>query len=326
MGKRQSVDDKLAALKLLREQQSSPETTAELRRALGDKSNLVVAAAAGIAGEQRLVDLAAELEASFKRFLTDPEKTDKLCRAKLAAVQALDKLDHDVSDVYLQAARHVQMEPVWGGEVDTAAPLRAAGVFALARIGYSGMLPLLVDALTDPEKEVRLAAAQALAEHATETACLLLRLKARLGDPDLEVVSECLYGLLSGSPRESLSFVSGFLDSQAVGSREAAILALGKSRLSEAFEMLKTCWQRDVLGQVRAETLLAMAMLRLPAATDFLLEVVATEHESTALQALGSLLIHRHDPRLRERLAAAVQKNNRRALRAKFERDFPTDD
>ena len=76
MGKRLSVDDKLAALKLLREQPVSPETTAELRRALGDKSNLVVASAAGIAGEQRLVDLAAELEASFKRFLTDPEKTD----------------------------------------------------------------------------------------------------------------------------------------------------------------------------------------------------------------------------------------------------------
>ena len=218
------------------------------------------------------------------------------------------------------------MEPVWGGEVDTAAPLRSAGIFALARIGYHGMLPLLVDALADLEKEVRLAAAQALAEHATETACLLLRLKARLGDPDPEVVSECLYGLLCGSPREILSFVSEFLDSKAIGAREAAILALGKSRLPEAFEMLKTCWQRDVLGQTRAETLLALAMLRLPAATDFLLEVVATEHESTALQALGSLLIHRHDARLRERLAAAVQKNGSRALRVKYDREFPNHD
>jgi HEAT repeat protein len=322
MGKRMSVEDKLAALGLVRDLPNAPETTAELRRALGDKSNLVVASAAGIAGEQRLVDLAPELEASFKRFLTNPEKTDKLCRAKLAAIQALDKLDHDQPDVFLRAARHVQMEPVWGGEVDTAAPLRAASVFALARIGYHGMLPLLVDTLTDPEKEVRLAAAQALAEHATETACLLLRLKARLGDPDPEVISECLYGLLSGSPRESLPFVSEFLDSKAVAAREAAILALGKSRLPEAFDVLKTCWQQDVLGQVRAETLLAMAMLRLPSATDFLLEVVGTERESTALQALGALLIHRHDPRLRERVAAAVQKNDSRALRAKFDRDF----
>ena len=47
MGKRLSVDDKLAALKLLREQSTSPETTAELRRALGDKSNLVVAIGCG---------------------------------------------------------------------------------------------------------------------------------------------------------------------------------------------------------------------------------------------------------------------------------------
>src|SRR5947208_3031090 len=43
MGKRLSVDDKLAALGLLRNQPISPEITGELRRALGDRSNLVVA-------------------------------------------------------------------------------------------------------------------------------------------------------------------------------------------------------------------------------------------------------------------------------------------
>jgi HEAT repeat protein len=322
MGKRLSVDDKLAALRLLRDQPPSQETTAELRRALGDKASLVVASASEIAGEQRLIELSPAVEAAFERFLVDPEKTDKLCRAKIAIVQSLDRLDHDQPDVFLQAARHVQMEPVWGGEEDTAAPLRAAAIFALARIGYHGMLLLLVDALTDPEKEVRLAATQVLGEHGTETACLLLRLKARIGDRDPEIVSECLFGLLNGSPNEYMPFVSEFINSKNAGSREAAILALGKSRLPEAFDALKTCWQQDVLGTVRAETLLAMAMLRLPVATDFLLELVATEPEATALQTLGSLLIHRHDSRLRERLAAAVQQNNSRALRAKFERDF----
>ena len=132
MAKRSSLDDKLAAVKALRDRDPSPEVTAELRKALADKSNLVVAAAAAIAGDQRLAELAPALEAAFDPFLVDPLKTDKLCRAKLAIVEALDKLEHTRADVFRKAARHVQMEPVWGGSEDTAPPLRAAALLALA--------------------------------------------------------------------------------------------------------------------------------------------------------------------------------------------------
>jgi HEAT repeat protein len=326
MAKRLSVDDKLAALRLLRGQRPAAETTAELRRALGDRSNLVVAAAAAIAGEQRLVDLSPEVAAAFERFMVDPQKGDKLCRAKIAIVQTLERLESEQPDVFLRAVRHVQMEPVWGGEEDTAPPLRAAGLFALARIGYYDMLPLLVDSLADPAREVRIAAAQALGEHGTDTASLLLRLKTRVGDRDPEVLSECFSGLLNCSPQGNFSFVSQFVDSGAPGSREAAILALGKSRLPEAFEVLKTCWQHDVLGQVRSETLLAMAMLRLPVAIDFLLELVTSEPEATALAALSALSIYRHELHLRERVAGAVQKNGSRILQVKFARDFQKDE
>jgi HEAT repeat protein len=319
MAKRLSVDERLAALRLLRDKSPSPELTAELRRALGDKSNLIVAAAAAIAGDQRLVDLTAEMVRAFDRFLVEPEKSDKLCRAKIAIVQALDKLDHDAPDLYLRAARHVQMEPVWGGEEDSASPLRVSAILALARLGHPDMLRLLVDSLTDPQKDVRIAAAQVLGEHGTETASLLLRLKARAGDQEPEVLSECLYGLLIASSRENLAVVSEFLDSDHGGSREAAILALGKSKLPEAFDLLKACWEKDVLGQVRDEILLAMAMLRLPAATDFLLELVAAKPESIALKALSALLIYRHEPKLQESLAEAVQKSGSRKLKAKLE-------
>jgi HEAT repeat protein len=319
MAKRGSVDERLAALRLLRDQSPSPELRAELRRALGDKSNLIVAAAAAIAGDQRLVDLAADMVRAFDRFLMEPEKSDKLCRAKIAIVQALDKLDQDQPDIYLRAARHVQMEPIWGGQEDSAPPLRVSAILALARLGHPDMLRLLVDSLTDPQKEVRIAAAQVLSEHGTETASLLLRLKARAGDGEPEVLSECLYGLLIAPSRENLPFVSEFLDSNDEGSREAAILALGKSKLPEAFDLLKACWEKDVLGQVRDEILLAMAMLRLPAATDFLLELVAAKPEATALKALSALLIYRHEPKLRERLAEAVQKSGSRALKAKLD-------
>src|SRR4051812_19783634 len=149
MAARLSRDDKLAAIRKLRGQPLSPEQRAELRKSLSDRSNLVVAAAAVIAGENTLVELAGDLEAAFERFLVNPLKDDKLCRAKLAAVQALDKVEHQRPEVFRKAARHVQLEPVWGGTEDSAAPLRAAAILGLARIEGSSCLPLLVDTMTD---------------------------------------------------------------------------------------------------------------------------------------------------------------------------------
>ena len=71
-----------------------PRSRPRCETRLGDRSNLVVAAAATIAGDQRLTELAGPLEVAFRRFMEDPEKTDKLCRAKLAVIQALDKMEH----------------------------------------------------------------------------------------------------------------------------------------------------------------------------------------------------------------------------------------
>ena len=64
-------------------------------------------------------------------------------------------------------------------------------------------------------------------------------------------------------------------------------------------------------------------MLRLPAAIDYLLELVASESETDAIAALSALKIHNYDPRLRERLAKVVQKTGSRTLQAPFDRDFP---
>ena len=58
-----------------------------------------------------------------------------------------------------------------------------AALLALARIDVDGLLTLLVDALADPQKDVRIAAAQALGYHGSESAGLILRLKAQPGRP-----------------------------------------------------------------------------------------------------------------------------------------------
>ena len=325
MAKRLSLDDKLAAIRAIREQPSSAEHTAELRQMIGDRSNLVVAAAAALVGERTLVELAPGLETAFDRYLVDPLKDDKLCRAKLAIVQALDKLEHLKREVFEKAAVHVQLEPVFGGKEDTAAPLRGAAIFALARIGGSDYHSLLVDSLADSEKEVRVAAAQALAYVGSEAAGLLLRLKARLGDKEPDVLSECLSGLMTIEPDDNLAFVCDFLDPLDPGRCEAAALALGKSRLPGALDALKACAQRSYLPGLKEQVLLSIAMMRLPAAIDYLMEMVASDSESTALAAMSALKIHSYDGKLRERLALVVKKSDSRALKSRFDRDFPAD-
>jgi HEAT repeat protein len=323
MANRLSLDDKLAAIRQLREQPLSAQQTAELRRWIGDRSNLVVATAAAIVGEKTLVEMAADLEAAFDRFLVNPLKHDKLCRAKIAVIVALDKLDHQDADVFRKAAVHVQFEPVWGGQIDAGAPLRAAAIFAVARIGGSADLPLLVDLLADPEKEVRIAAAQALASFGNEVAGLLLRLKARIGDSEPEVLSECLSCLLTINPRENLSFIREFLDTGHPAQCEAAVLALGRSRLPEAFDALKSCCQACHSSELRTQVLLAIAMMRLPAAIDYLLELVSSDSEDVALAAMSALKIHDYDSRLRDRLGTLVQKKGSRTIQTRFDRDFP---
>jgi HEAT repeat protein len=323
MGKRLSLDDKLAAIRALGKQPPAPSDTVELRGLIGDRSNIVVAAAAGIAGERTLAELATDLEAAFDRFLVEPLKSDKLCRAKIAIIQALDKMEHLRREVFEKAAAHVQLEPGFGPPVDTAAPLRGAAIFALSRIGGSDYHSLLVDTLADKEKVVRVATAQALAYVGTEAAGLLLRLKARLGDNEPEVLSECLAGLMTIGPEANLEFVSGFLDPMDQAGCEAAALALGKCRLPGALDALTSCWRQAYDPELREQILLAIAMMRLPAAADFLLELVSTESEATALAAMSALKFHAYDPKLCERLALVVGKTGNRVLESRLNRDFP---
>jgi hypothetical protein len=334
MAKRATTDEKLAAIRLLRDQSTSPALVDELRKGIADRSNLVAAAAAAIAGDRRLVDLAPDLEAAYARFAVDPLKTDKLCRAKIAIVQALENMEHDRPDVFHDAARCVQLEPVWGGDEDAAVPLRALALFALVRLDVPGLLTLLVDALNDPldrvskedqERQVRLAAAQALGLEGSEAAALVLRLKARVGDRDPDVISECLHALLTISTRDHLKFVASFLDPRNEARCEAAALALGRSRSPEALAPLEACWRRATPPALQETILLAVAMLRTPEAVNCLIEIVGDEAERHALMALSALKVHRHDARLAERIEHVVVARGSATLRDRFDRDFRAD-
>lgn len=322
MAKSRGVDAKLSRLRALRKEQPAAEQLAELRQALGDKSNLVAAQAAEIVGDRALAEFAPDLVAAYDRFMLEPEETDKLCLAKIAIVEALNKIEYDQEAVFLSGIQHVQAESCWGGSEDAAARLRGSAALGLVRINYPGVVLLLADLLADPEKVARLAAAQALGASGAPAAIPLLRFKARLGDKDPAVTGECLTALMSAAPKESLPFVRHFLDSHDEVIQEAAAFALAESRRPEALAVLIEHWPKTRRGPLQEVILLAIAMTRLPAALDFLLEIVAGANQAAALAALSALAIHRHYESIKERIAAAVAKRGDTALQERFKKKF----
>jgi HEAT repeat protein len=300
------VEERRSRLNDARESPGSEASLAILRKGLSDRVSVVVARAAELAGELGASALAPEMTAAFRRFLSDPSK-DKGCLAKVAIAEALTRLEHPDSEVFLEGIRHVQMEPVWGGQEDTAAWLRGLSAIGLAGCDHPRLASHLVDVLADREKLARLGAARALGARGGAEAVLLLRLKLLHGDPEVEVLSECFRTFLAlERPSEAMSFVARFLDSGDETIAEAAALALGESRHPQALAVLKRTWGEARGRSFRRALLVAMALLRTETATDFLVSLVADESGETARGALSALGPFLYAEELRERVGKAV--------------------
>jgi HEAT repeat protein len=322
MAKARGVEAKLARLRLLHDEAITPGFLDELHQALAVSSNLVVADAATIVGERALPELAQDLEAAFDRLMIEPEEHDKGCRGKIAIIEALNQLEHSQPRVFLAGINHFQ-EPIWGAPgQDRAGPLRANCAFGLVRLNYPDVLLRLVELLTDSDKVARAGAARALGGTGSLAAIPLLRFKARTGDPEVEVTAECFSALLTLAPAESVPFVAEFLHDRSEPLQEAAALGLGESRRAEAFAALKDFWPQARHGSVQEAVLLGIAMLRLPATVDFLLDVLKDQDQSAARAALSALAIHRHNPGIKERIAAIVTAKGDPSLQQRFEKKF----
>ncbi len=276
MARKSSLEQKLARLSELGAHADSDELCQELRKFLADKSPHVVARAAALIGERRLAELLPDIEANFDRFTHQPTKTDKGCVAKAAIIKCLVELEDGSAELFLRGLHHVQREPSYGGPVDTAVELRSYSAIGLSLTGHLDTVLELVEALTDPESPVRLAAVRALGASGRLEVEAVLRLKALHGDEEPQVQSEALEALLAISPVRSLPFVERFLDSSDEDVAQAAALALGASRCEAAFELL-TARVGDRLDSPLTRTLLlSISMLRRESSVAFLLDLVAS--------------------------------------------------
>jgi len=317
------IEAEVERLNLLREAPPS-EAVPALRKALSDRVNLIVAKAAKIAAEMRLADLLPDLLPAFDRLFEKPLERDPQCWGKNALSKALVALDHREAAPFLRGIRHIQMEPVWAGEADTAATLRGTCALALpscSDITRGETFRHLVDALADAALPVRSDAARAIAQMAGDEAILLLRLKARLGDLEPEIVGQAFDYLFQLEHDRALSFVAQFLQPKLGPVAEEAALALGSCRLSGAVPLLEQSFAHQRDPEFRHVLLRALSATRQLPALDFLLNLVRNAREPDALSALAALSLHRDSADIRRQVEHAARERES-AVREQFKKSF----
>jgi len=322
MAKPPSTEDSLAAIHAIRQSPEKHDPKRDLAPFLRHKSNHVVAAAAATVERLEASALAPDLVEAFERLMRNPAKLDPGCKALIAITQALVQMDDSAAKVYFAGIRHVQMEGSFGPPMDVAAPLRGLCARGLARMGHPEALIECVTLLVDRELPARAGAIRAIADAGRPEGVLLLRLKALVGDKEIEVTGECFSALLSLDPAGSVAFVAKFLDSHTEEIREQAALALGESRLAAAFDVLREAWERGGAAEQRRTLLIAIAMLRSDPALEFLLERLSSESGHVAADALAGLAFYARDEAVLARVEAIVRQRGDPALEAVFAREF----
>ena len=325
MAKSDPVQTALERIAELRRADSPEEVTDELRKFLGNRSNLVVARAAKLAGELKLTALVPELVAAFERFFANAPKLDKRCAAITEIIAALYELDYSEPAPYLAALRHVQKEASFGPPVDEAAKLRGLCAQGLLRTRHPDALSDMVPLLVDPEAPARLGAIRAVAVNGGEAGFLLLKLKALAGDKEPEILAECFAGLLSSSAARSVSFVASFMDHRDEAVASGAMIALGESRLSSAFEALREKWESSPLAPTKKTLMTAMAATRLDEAFGFLVSQIEDANVRTASDAIEILAVYKSYVRVIDLVKEALERRGDNALQRQFAREFSID-
>jgi hypothetical protein len=323
VAKNDPIEQALEKLALLKAAPADAALLDQFRAFLRNRSNLVIAKAAKIAGERRLADLLPDLVAAFLKLMADPARLDKRCAAVTEIVAALYAMDYSEPEVYLNGIRHIQMEGSFGPPIDSAAQLRGLSAQGLVRTRYPDALAMAVTLLVDPEPPARIGAVRALASNGGDAGSLALRLKVLTGDRVPDVLAECFSGLLASPSESTVAFVADYLDDDDPAIAEAAILALGADRSTKAIVALKDKWQRTRRGPLKKALLLALATSRSEDALQFLLSLLETAPSSDAAEILAALAAQRPTQSIREAIHAALTRRNDPILLAAFRNAFP---
>jgi len=290
------VEEEIAQLADVCRSGITPAALAALRKALKDRINLMVAKAAKLAGHLHAADLTPDLVAAFDRLMEKPVERDPQCWGKTAIAETLVALDYREPALFLRGARHIQMEAAYIRPADTAEVLRGICILALPAcqgLGRAEILRCLVDGLTEKASNVRLEAVRAIAQMEGPEAAPVLRLKARVGDPESAVTGQVFDALTRLEGADALSFLAGFLRSNNAETRDEAALALGASRLPAAVAALREALEAARDRSFREVLMRALSASRQAEAIECLLDLLRHGRPADASVALAALEVHR---------------------------------
>jgi hypothetical protein len=265
----------------------------DLRKVLRGEKGLLIAIAAKLVEEHRLDALAGDCAAAFGKLIEDGNKKDPGCRGKLAIAKALHALEVWEERVFVAGLRISQLEGF--DQVDTAAPVRGICGLAHVHMYRANALDVLAELLADEERNARTCAAQGLGDSGKPEAAALLRYKLLLdNEADADVLAACFDALFALARESSTEFAIRLLDASGALA-EAAAIALGSSRVTEAVDALagwcETCRpeQRQRVGYV------ALALLRTDAANAILVEAIRERGKADAVAAAKALSTFKED-------------------------------
>jgi proline dehydrogenase len=116
--------------------------------------------------------------------------------------------------------------------------------------------------------------------------------------------------------------VERFLSADAPEVAEEAALALGNSRLLQAFALLQHCRERSAISAFKRMLLLPIDLTRCEEAFRLLHAVVRDEHPDSAAAAVKALSICGDNPERRELIREAALARNNQAVAAAHEKQF----
>ena len=241
-------------------------------------------------------------------------------RGKTALAAALKDLGHDDPEPFYRGMEHVQWEPTWGGREDSAGALRATCLVALPACGADTIeiLIKLTDALADPDKGVRAEAAATIGGLGHEAGAAPLRLKARTGDDEPEVLGACLSALLTLNAFDPVPFVSSFLHSSDEDARNEACGTLAAASQPEAFAAIRAYWDREPLA--RRAIALSLAASPCEEAVKLWCEAIERDPLPVAESALEAFAVSRFRDKLAREIGASVNRRDSSDLNRTWQR------
>jgi hypothetical protein len=292
----------------LRSEGVAEKSVATLRKMMATQAGVVVAKAAEVAAEWNTSELAQDLHAAFYRLNENSIDTDAQCWGKTAIIKALYDLAWQDTKVFVDACKTVQLEPVYGGKIDTATSVRTAAIQALAQLPTADTLTVvntLADLLADESPKVRAEAARASVYCQPLLVLPLLRLKIRLGDVEPRVLGVCFDTLLVISPdSESVQLVLEYATPRAPLKRLApshdvvqaeAIASLASSSFAEAVNAVTKLYS-TLDAQLRRVLLTALGGSSATEAFHFLCSIVKEKSVNEAKWGLEALKSKLYDP------------------------------